>query len=45
MPPVGMPPIVGGDLAAVLADGVYVGGGVLVVVLIVLLVLLLLRRP
>jgi hypothetical protein len=31
-------------IAALLADGIYIGGGVLVVILIILLVLLLVRR-
>jgi hypothetical protein len=31
-------------LAALLADGVYIGGGVILLILIILLVLLLLRR-
>ena len=31
-------------IAAVLADGIYIGGGVLVVILIILVVLLLMRR-
>ena len=33
-----------GSLAALLADGIYIGGGVLVVILIILVVLLLMRR-
>lgn len=40
----GYPPIIGGDFAAVLADGVYIGGGVLVVILIIVLFLLFFRR-
>jgi hypothetical protein len=32
------------NLIAMLADGIYVGGGVLVVILIVLVLLLFLRR-
>lgn len=31
------------SLAAILADGIYVGGGVIVVILIVIVVILLLR--
>lgn len=34
----------GSDLAALIADGVYIGGGVLLVILVVLVVLILMRR-
>ena len=33
-----------GTLAAILAEGIYIGGGVLVVILIILLLLLFFRR-
>jgi len=40
----GMWAAMNGSLAALLADGIYIGGGVLVVILIILVVLLLMRR-
>jgi hypothetical protein len=40
----GYPPLFGGDFAALLADGVYIGGGVLFVILIILLLVLFFRR-
>ena len=37
-------PPMNASLAAIFADGIYIGGGVLVVILIILVVLLLMRR-
>jgi hypothetical protein len=42
--PTGTSAAMNGTLAALLADGVYIGGGVLLVILIILVVLLLMRR-
>jgi len=36
--------LMNGSLAALVAQGIYIGGGVLVIILIILLVLLLTRR-
>jgi len=33
-----------GSIAAVLAEGIYIGGGVLVAILIILLILYMMRR-
>jgi len=33
-----------GSIAAVLAEGIYIGGGVLVLILIILLILYMMRR-
>lgn len=44
VPPVGAGPVVGGELASIVADGVYVGGGALFVILVVILLILFLRR-
>ena len=37
-------PLMNGSIAAVLAEGIYIGGGVLVVILIILLILYMMRR-
>jgi hypothetical protein len=42
--PMGTSSAMNGTLAALLADGIYIGGGVLLVILIILVVLLLMRR-
>ena len=42
--PTGTGAAMNGSLAALLADGIYIGGGVLLVILIILVVLLLMRR-
>lgn len=36
--------MIGGDLASILADGVYVGGGIIFVLLVILLLLMIFRR-
>ena len=42
--PMGTGSAMNGTLAALLAEGIYIGGGVLLVILIILVVLLLMRR-